>query len=134
MTTRADFVAEARSWVGVPFRHQGRSRAGVDCVGLLLVTCWALGLTTYNAKGYGSTPDVEFMRSECERLMVRSTEPQIGDVLLVRITKALTHMMIRSEMGAIYSRHMKPGKVVETVLPASWERRIVAAYTVPGVA
>lgn len=37
MTTRAQLVAEARSWVGVPIFHHGRSReGGVDCLGLIL--------------------------------------------------------------------------------------------------
>ena len=37
VTTAAQVVREARTWVGVPFLHQGRSRNGVDCVGLPIV-------------------------------------------------------------------------------------------------
>ena len=33
---RRDIVAAARSWIGTPYRHQGRGRAGLDCVGLLV--------------------------------------------------------------------------------------------------
>jgi len=33
---RADLVAAARKFRGVPFAHQGRSRGGLDCLGLLL--------------------------------------------------------------------------------------------------
>jgi hypothetical protein len=39
-------VAEARRWLGTPFRHQGRIRGeGVDCIGLVLEPARALGLT-----------------------------------------------------------------------------------------
>jgi len=34
---RADLIAAARKFRGAPFVHQGRGRAGVDCLGLLLV-------------------------------------------------------------------------------------------------
>ena len=37
-------VAAAQSWVGVPWRHQGRSRDGVDCLGFLIVVARDLGL------------------------------------------------------------------------------------------
>ena len=42
MTTQAGvvtetFVAAARGYVGVPWRHLGRSRTGVDCIGLVLL-------------------------------------------------------------------------------------------------
>ena len=32
--TREMVVAEARTWIGVKWRHQGRTREGVDCIGL----------------------------------------------------------------------------------------------------
>lgn len=44
MTTRAQLVAAARSWVGVPTFHHGRDRAGgVDCLGLILGVAEATG-------------------------------------------------------------------------------------------
>jgi cell wall-associated NlpC family hydrolase len=30
-------VSAARSWLGVPWRHQGRTRQGVDCAGLVVL-------------------------------------------------------------------------------------------------
>ena len=44
MIVAADVVAAAQSWVGVPWRHQGRSREGVDCLGLLIVVARDLGI------------------------------------------------------------------------------------------
>ena len=40
---RRDIVAEARKWVGVPYRHQGRGARGIDCVGLLIEVANGVG-------------------------------------------------------------------------------------------
>lgn len=44
MTSSAQIVEEARSWVGVPTFHHGRTRAGgVDCLGLVMAVGEATG-------------------------------------------------------------------------------------------
>ena len=43
-TGQRDVIACARQLVGVRFAHQGRSVAGLDCLGLLLLTARTLGL------------------------------------------------------------------------------------------
>lgn len=43
--TRKDVVDKARSLLGLRFRFYGRARErGVDCVGVVLITGWELGL------------------------------------------------------------------------------------------
>jgi cell wall-associated NlpC family hydrolase len=37
-------IEEARTWVGVPFLHQGRSRLGVDCAGLIVALMRTTGI------------------------------------------------------------------------------------------
>jgi cell wall-associated NlpC family hydrolase len=44
MTTPAQFIAAARTYIGVKWQHAGRTRAGVDCVGLLLCAAADSGL------------------------------------------------------------------------------------------
>ena len=133
MVTREQFLAEARSWIGTPWLHQGRNRYGVDCIGLVLVTAWALGLTDYDVKGYGRVPDADFLRAECERLMVRVNEPQPGDVYLMRFKREPQHLAIATGRGLLHA-YAGAGRVVETSLPQQWRERIVGAYSVPGVA
>lgn len=133
MISRDRFLAEARSWIGVSWVHQGRTRHGVDCIGLLLVTAWALGLTDYDVRGYGRVPDGDFMRRECDRLMTRTDDPQAGDVLVMRFAREPQHVLIRTERGVLHAWAV-PGRVVEVSMPDAWRRRIVAAYRVPGVA
>ena len=36
MTTRTRIIAEARAWIGTPYRHQARCKGvGCDCLGLV---------------------------------------------------------------------------------------------------
>jgi NlpC/P60 family putative phage cell wall peptidase len=45
MATRAELVAEALSWVGTPFVHQGAAKGvGCDCVGLIKGVAQSCGL------------------------------------------------------------------------------------------
>lgn len=133
MTTRQEFVDAARTWIDTPWVHQGRNRHGVDCIGLLLVTCWSLNLTDYDVTGYGRSPDADFMRRECARLMTPVVgEPEFGDVLIMRFARDPQHVLIRTDHGVLHS-WASARRVVEVAYPAAWRRRIVAAYRVPGV-
>lgn len=130
MISRSQFICAARRWIGVPWVHQGRNRLGVDCVGLLFVTCWSVGLLKGDdVRGYGIAPDPDWMREQCDRLLVRADAPQIGDVILMHLTKRLLHAGIRTDHGVL---HSWGGRRVCEVRMGSW--RIAAAYTVPGVA
>jgi hypothetical protein len=51
--TRNQIIEVARSWLGTKWVHQGRSRAGVDCVGLLIAVGDALGVHYEDKLGYG---------------------------------------------------------------------------------
>lgn len=131
MVPREAFIAEARKWIGVPYLHQGRNRHGVDCIGLLLVTAWALGLTEYDVRGYGRVPDAGFLQAECDRLMVRTDDAP--HVYLMRFTREPQHLGIATDRGILHAWG-GAGRVTETSMPLSWRSRIVQSYRVPGVA
>ncbi len=44
MATRGEVQTLARTWIGVPWRHQGRNRSGIDCGGLVVKVGQELGL------------------------------------------------------------------------------------------
>jgi len=133
MVTRERFVAEARKWIGVPWVHQGRNGLGVDCAGLMLVTCWGLGLIdrSYDVRGYGIVPPDSMLIGECERFGARAREPQFGDVILMRLAKRLLHFGILTDGKVIHAWGAR--RVCEVTMPETWRRRIAAAYTVRGV-
>jgi cell wall-associated NlpC family hydrolase len=93
--TGADVVAEARQWLGVKYRHQGRSRAGVDCIGLPAVVRAGLGLPTLDVTGYARTSTAFEMLDFCRAHMVEVTPAEIqpGDIL-VQIDGIGRHMAI----------------------------------------
>lgn len=52
---RMAFIAEARTYLDVRFRHQGRSRNGLDCIGLCVVAMRAIERPLWDSPAYGRT-------------------------------------------------------------------------------
>ena len=53
----AQVVAAGRCYTGVRWHHQGRTRAGLDCAGLIIRTAHDLGLSEFDLADYGRLPD-----------------------------------------------------------------------------
>lgn len=51
MISAHDLVREARLLVGTPWLHQGRTRLGVDCIGLVILAAKNAGLDVFAAAG-----------------------------------------------------------------------------------
>jgi hypothetical protein len=84
VTAAQDFVAAARSLVGTPWRHRGRGRRGIDCVGLVVVSARAAGLKLDDATHYGRYPWDDRLRKELQANFGDPVaEPQVGDVALI---------------------------------------------------
>lgn len=52
-------VDTARSYLDVPWHHVGRSRGGVDCVGLVIMVCHELGIPYEDQRTYTRGPQVQ---------------------------------------------------------------------------
>lgn len=136
MPTRADVVAAARSYKGVRWHHQGRNRAGLDCVGLVIVVAQDLGLSTYNPQDYGRIPDCVQMRAQLAQHLDPRATPEPGDVILLRYERYPLHLGIASELDgelAIVHAFANLRRVVEHRLDAFWRARIVSAYAFRGL-
>jgi len=144
MVTRAAIVAEARSWVNVPFRHMGRSRMeGVDCIGLPLCVAAALGIPfpdypggNYTRRGAG----FELVRHCVEHAVsVRLVDARDGDVIVFTEGIIPCHVGIlftRPESGLRYVVQAYGAasyrKVVETPWKGEWAGKARYAFTMPG--
>lgn len=143
MTMQALILAEARSWIGTPYLHQGSVKgAGTDCLGLLRGV-WRAVL--------GDEPEVpppysedwaeparrEVLFQAAERWLCRKPldQPACADVLLFRMRDGgiAKHLGVQSEVGAsprfvhAYSGH----GVIESPLSRPWQRRIAARFAFP---
>ena len=66
MITDLDIVRYARTWIGVPWVHQGRGegpKKGIDCAGLLLVVARHFALPNGDMQGYRRDPAKGFQRN-----------------------------------------------------------------------
>lgn len=80
---RHALLATLRSLLGVPFRHQGRDRSGLDCLGVVLFVAQAHGIPLEDQRGYPASTDGSWLRRECARQLVEIpvAEAQPGDVV-----------------------------------------------------
>lgn len=140
---RADVVAFARTLRGVPWVHQGRSTAGVDCGGLLELIGRQFGCPVPEKADYPRTADGVTLRATCEQYL-RPIGPHAlapGDVVLVRFPRAEheSHLALVVDhphrgLGLLHALNERNGKgrVIEHGLDATWRSRVVAAYAFPG--
>jgi NlpC/P60 family putative phage cell wall peptidase len=133
--TRAEFVAEARTWLGSPYQHQGRLKGvACDCIGLVIGTAQALGLTDFDITGYGKRPDGRLrpvMESQLE--MVPLIDADAGNIVLFAWNAAPLHVGIFTDKSHIIHAYLPNRRVVENIIDDRWRSQIVAAYRVPGV-
>ena len=139
MTTPADVVAAARSWLGVPWLHQGRTRAGIDCAGLLICIARELGLVApaFDVNGYGLQPDGTMAQACTAHLRPGPLAP--GSLLLLQFAGAepqhLAVIVPYRHAGALAIVHaLRPrGAVVEHRIDDIWRRRVAGVFAFPGV-
>ena len=136
----ADVVAEARSWIGTPFLHQGRVKGqGVDCKGHVAGVAVALGAVSESwcAKldsRYPRVPKaVDSVLAILEGVMEYVDYAEPGDVLVMSFRSEAAHMGFMGEAYGqptlIHALMGEGGKgVVEHRITERWKKRIVAAY------
>lgn len=126
-------VRAARAYLGCPFAHQGRSRQGMDCAGLVILVGRDLGALppTWDANGYAKVPDGS-MFQHCETMLVPSPGPAPGRIALMRFDKEPQHLGVLGEhegrMTLIHALQ-STGRVVEHSLTDPWPGRILAYYS-----
>ena len=141
MTTRAEVIAEAYTWLAMPWKHQHRTKAvAVACAGLVIGVARELGLVApdFDFTGYGRQPDGTLL-AVCERFMTRipRDEMQAGDVLVVAVENDPQHMgvLVDYRHGGLSLIHASStaGKVVETRVMFARNFLFRASFRLPGV-
>lgn len=128
MNATSALIEAARSYLDVPFVHCGRSRTGVDCVGLLCAAMRDVGLADYAPKPY-ARGDHSRLCAEVEQFAEAvEGEPIPGDLLVMRVRGEVTHLALVTGEGTIIHANEKVGRVVEQRLGIELMGRVYAVY------
>ena len=135
-----DIIEEARTYLGVPWVHQGRNRRGVDCVGFILLALNKFGISITEIKGYSRKPDgfklKEVMDNQENLFPVNNVrELKKGDIILLKIRKHPQHVALLTEsktspinLGMIHSYNGGLQKVIEHDFAEYWQSRFISGY------
>lgn len=135
---RSEIVDAARSYLGVPFVHEGRSRGGLDCAGLLCRVFTDLVLPYEDKLGYDRSPvGQDFFQHLLKHMKPNLTNTlPIGSVGLIRQSRYPCHIGIFSE---IYGRkhfiqaHEQRNAVVEEDWLPHPRFGLIMVLDIPGV-
>lgn len=140
--SREGVVAEARRWLGTPYRHQASLRAvGADCLGLVRGV-WRACIGEEPEKTPPYTPDwaeatgVDTLTHAARRWLreIPAGVARAGDVLLFRMALGAPAKHAAIMTGGDTIIHAYWGRsVCETRLVPWWTRRIAGAFSFPGV-
>jgi cell wall-associated NlpC family hydrolase len=129
----------AREYLGVKFRHRGRSQHGLDCLGLLVVVAERMGIQVFDKPVYGREPWKDGLRDgirqHCGEPIEREIQP--GDILLIQFYKSEgpSHVAMAAPhphgIGIIHT-YARMGRVVEHRIDEHRFKQIVEAYQWPG--
>lgn len=140
---REQFVRAALTYIGTEYRHQGRNRNGLDCVGL--VVCALHDAEWLSEEEFGAIPHnypaeprgwdlVRALHRYTKRLRTIA-EAREGDILTVRYSAEPQHLAIvirPTEWGPYIVHAIRSAGVCRHLLNAVWlqgyRARIHAAY------
>lgn len=131
--TGAALVDRARAYLGVPWRHLGRSRAGVDCIGLVLLAAADAGLSLPDPAPYEREPQGARLLDGIAAHGRRVATAQPGDVLVFRLGGygghvgiATTHRTYR--VPGVLHAYAPRRHVVEQPIDGELQRALVAVF------
>ncbi len=132
----------ARSFRGVPYLHQGRTRQGMDCLGLLVATATECGFPPEGIPMvYGLEPEPRQLLEGLDQYLLRlKTQDALpGDILLVRLTitrghprlTAPQHLVVLLEDDQCIHAARDAGSVIQHPLASDWRQVPFRAYRYP---
>ncbi len=136
-------VAAARRYLGVRFRHRGRTPRGLDCAGLVWLAYSDCGMDLPDFRLYGPEPHEDGLEGYTSAALgdpialapVARHQLAVGDVLVVRFETEPHHIAIASDYptGGLAMLHADghAGKVIEHRLSDQYLERITHVYRKP---
>jgi cell wall-associated NlpC family hydrolase len=134
--TGEEFIAGSRAWLGVPFRHQGRSRFGVDCIGFPIARLREEGLLPAGFEdrhAYGRVPDgtmLPIVSRWCQAIV----RLEVGCLILIRWPRfaSPSHAALFTGRSMLHA-YQRAGGVVENGYRGPWVKHFHSAWRLPGI-
>jgi len=139
MSLAQQIVTEARSLIGVRWQHQGRTREGLDCIGLPILCANTVLGQTFIPPDYGRVSEDESMLEYCraELVQIPVADAQPGDVVVLGFMRQRHMALLGDYPGgglSLIHAHLANRQVVEARLDSAWASRILEAFRFPAVA
>lgn len=139
--TRAEIIAEARKWLGTPYRPRGRSARGLDCLGLLVKLGEAFAVPHVDTQDYSLWPagDHRILHT-FDRFLVRMPP----DSRLPGLVGVFAERRLPGHCGVFSTKHdadhliharIRPGRIMEEpwALLRRGELRLIGLFAMPGL-
>lgn len=127
------YIELARTFTGIGYRHNGQSKEGVDCLGLIRMFYRKIGMTLPKNDGKEYPPD--WYQTDPERLLRGLMDQGVSapvsdlkplDLVYFRIGGAVTHVGVMVDQT--HFLHVLIDRVSEiTRMDWAWRRRLVGA-------
>lgn len=130
---RTNIIREARLFIGTPFKHQGRTIEGMDCVGLIIAVGHNLGLVNVDFTAYERSPQPGEFLDAISKYLVRTSEQKPGNILVLSLPLYPSHLAFYTKENTIVHASSSRGRVIENRLSKDWMGRIKSMWTFPGV-
>ena len=136
--TPQDLLTCARTYLGVRYRHQGRTAHGLDCVGLIIRVAHDCQLTDFDLTGYGRHPDPTQMTTLLATHLHKQPGGYAGaapaDILLLADGPYPCHLALVGDAGDPFSfihAWLPARKVVGHRASPDWLAKIRGLYRFP---
>ena len=135
--TGYDVIDAARRYIDVPFHHQGRNRkAGLDCIGLLVVVAEDLGLPVEDCITYKRWPSpadlMMHLRTKLDELPTYTAD--VGDILVFWWNRKEREQHVGFYSGkTLIHTYGKAKRVVEEPFSDFWIRRWMHSFRLKGI-
>jgi cell wall-associated NlpC family hydrolase len=126
-------VTEARTWVGTPFKHQGRTKGvGVDCLGIVLGVAEELDIVRLTDREmkllsrYKRIPNALEIIKRLKGRVIKKGTLEVGAIVHLSWGRGMAyHAGIITSLDdgimAVHARGYPTAEVVEEILPSSMD-------------
>lgn len=118
-------------YLGIPYKHGGRTRLGLDCYGLIIAIYKDLGFTLFDIEHYDKNWSVNgknYMLENYHRQWRETDNPQFLDVVVLRNSIGILNHGGVMLSGNRFLHCCKAGTTISSLETPMWKKRFVGFY------